>query len=339
MFHPVESKPGFSQLEEKILRFWKEEHIFEKSVEQRRDGPRYTLYEGPPTVNSRPGIHHVLSRVFKDVFPRYKSMRGYYTPRIAGWDTHGLPVELGIENELGFTSKTQIEEYGIGKFNARCRESVTANIGEWNRLTERIGFWVDLDHPYITYNNTFVESCWWVIRELWEKGLVYQGYRVTPHCPRCGTSLSSHEVALGYKDDTPDPSVYIKFKVVPSPISDYDYDKPNKQKQLYKLSRDKPTYLLAWTTTPWTLPGNTALAVAPEAEYVVVKEDDEYIILASALLKQAGLDDCEVVERLKGDDLATITGVNYEPLGRRLSNHWRHRLPQQEVPGSIGWQV
>jgi isoleucyl-tRNA synthetase len=246
--------------------------------------------------------------VFKDIFPRYKAMKGYYVPRKAGWDCHGLPVELEVEQELGFRTKTDIESYGVGRFNERCRQGVLRHIKKWEQLTERIGFWLDIEHPYITMDNDYIESCWWIVKRLWGKGLIYQGYKVTPHCPRCDTSLSSHEVALGY-EDTDDPSIWVKFKVVPSPISESEG-----QKRLYKLSRDKVTHLLAWTTTPWTLPGNTALAVAPGAEYVAVKKDDEYLILASACLKQVGLDDCEVVERLKGNDLATITGVNYEPL-------------------------
>ncbi len=309
MFKPVASRVDFPQLEKGILELWREKNVFQRSLEARRDGKRFNLYEGPPTANGSPGIHHVLSRVFKDVIPRYKTMKGYYAPRIAGWDTHGLPVELEVEKELGFSSKADIEKYGIDKFNDRCRQSVFRYLKEWNSLTERIGFWLDLEHPYITMDNTYIESVWWAIKQMWDKGLVYQGYKVTPHCPRCVTSLSSHEVALGYKDDTEDPSVYIKFKVVPSPISETD-----KQKRLYQLSRDKATYLLAWTTTPWTLPGNTALAVAPEAEYVVVAVNDEYIALALTRLEQVGLGDCKVMLKLKGSDLATITGVNYEPL-------------------------
>ena len=314
MFEPVQSRVNFPELEQGIIRFWQERRVFERSVEQRADGDLFILYEGPPTANASPGVHHILSRVFKDVIPRYKAMKGFRAPRKAGWDTHGLPVELSIEKELGFSSKEDIETYGVAEFNRHCRDSVFRYVEEWNQLTERIGFWVDMEKAYRTLEPSYIESCWWIIKQLWDKGLIYQGYKVTPHCPRCGTSLSSHEVALGYEDDTPDPSIYIKFRVIPSPISDYDYDKPNKQKRLYELARDKPAYLLAWTTTPWTLPGNTALAVAPDAEYVVVKKDYEYIVLAAALLKQVGLDDCEVVERLKGDDLATITGVNYEPL-------------------------
>ncbi|MFC2071285.1 isoleucine--tRNA ligase [Chloroflexota bacterium] len=314
MFRPVNSKVNFPQVEENIFNLWKEHNVFEQSIDRRQGAPRFVLYEGPPTANGSPGIHHVLSRVFKDVIPRYKAMKGYYTPRIAGWDTHGLPVELEVEKELGFSGKAQIEEYGVDKFNQRCRESVFSYLKEWNALTERIAFWIDLDNAYVTMVNEYIETVWWAIKQMWDKGLVYQGYKVTPHCPRCGTSLSSHEVALGYQDDVEDPSVYIKFKVVPSPISDYDYDKPNKQKKLYELSRDKSTYLLAWTTTPWTLPGNTALAVAADAEYAVVEVNNEYLILATALLEAVRVSDAKVVERLEGSDIATITGVNYEPL-------------------------
>jgi isoleucyl-tRNA synthetase len=303
MFQPVSSRVNFPQLEEKILKLWQAKNIFKRSVSARRGAPRFVLYEGPPTANGSPGIHHVLSRVFKDVIPRYKAMKGYYTPRIAGWDTHGLPVELEVERELGFSSKADIEKYGIDKFNARCRESVFRYLKEWDAMTERIAYWCDLENPYITMDNSYIETCWWAIKQMWDRGLVYQGYRVTPHCPRCGTSLSSHEVALGYQDDTEDPSVYIKFKIVQSSLT----------KLGLKLA-DKPVYLLAWTTTPWTLPGNTALAVAADAEYAVVEVRDECLILASARLNHAGLDDCEVLLMLKGSDLATITGVNYEPL-------------------------
>ncbi len=306
MFHSVNSKVNFPQVEENILNFWRNNNIFERSVESRRGGHRFVLYEGPPTANGSPGIHHVLSRVFKDIIPRYKAMKGYYTPRIAGWDTHGLPVELEVERELSFSGKAEIEEYGVDRFNARCRESVFGYLKEWEAMTERIAFWVDLDNAYITMKNEYIETVWWTIKQMWDKGLVYQGYRVTPHCPRCGTSLSSHEVALGYRDDTEDPSVYIKFKVVPSPISESE-----EQKRLYELSREKPTYLVAWTTTPWTLPGNTALAVAADAEYAVVELDNEYLILASARQEAVGLGETPVVARIKGSDLQDLV---YKPL-------------------------
>jgi isoleucyl-tRNA synthetase len=296
MFRPVGSKVNFPQFEEKILSFWKSKNVFARSVDARQGSKRFVLYEGPPTANGSPGIHHVLSRVFKDVIPRYKAMKGFYTPRIAGWDTHGLPVELEVEKELGLSSKRDIEEFGIAKFNARCRESVFRYLKEWNELTERIAFWIDLEHPYITMDNNYIESVWWAIKGMWDKGLIYQGYKVTPHCPRCGTSLSSHEVALGY-EDAEDPSVYIKFKV--------------SGKSAAKLPSDKPSYFLAWTTTPWTLPGNTALAVAPAAEYVAVEVDDEYLILADTLRGQVGLGDYKVVAKVKGKDLV---GGRYEPL-------------------------
>ncbi|MBE9482568.1 MAG: isoleucine--tRNA ligase, partial [Chloroflexi bacterium] len=311
MFRPVSSKVNFPQVEENILSLWKQKNVFEGSIESRQGAPRFVLYEGPPTANGSPGIHHVLSRVFKDVIPRYKAMKGYYTPRIAGWDTHGLPVELEVERELGLSSKADIEKFGIDQFNARCRESVLGYLSKWEAMTERIGFWVDLKHPYITMDNSYIETCWWAIKQMWDKGLVYQGYKVTPHCPRCGTSLSSHEVALGYQDDVEDPSVYIKFKVLPS----LALESPE-QKKLNELllDKNKPTYLLAWTTTPWTLPGNTALAVAADAEYVVAEVNGEYLILADALLGRVGLGDYKVVERLRGSDLASVTGVNYEPL-------------------------
>ncbi|MBI2287497.1 MAG: class I tRNA ligase family protein, partial [Chloroflexi bacterium] len=297
MFQPVSNKVNFPQVEEKLLAFWRENNVFEQSVERRRGAQRFVLYEGPPTANARPGIHHVMPRVFKDIIPRYKTMKGYYAPRIGGWDTHGLPVELEVEKALGFSGKAQIEEYGIERFNQKCRESVFSYIKEWETMTERVAFWIDLDNAYITMKTEYIETVWWAIKQMWDKGLVYQGYRVTPHCPRCGTSLSSHEVALGYKDDVEDPSVYIKFKVVGKSIGGF--------------ALDKPAYFLAWTTTPWTLPGNTALAVAADTEYVVLETDDEFLILASARLQATRLDDVKVVERLNGSDLV---GIEYEPL-------------------------
>ena len=303
MFHPVSSKVNFPQVEESILNLWRNNNVFERSVESRRGGRRFVFYEGPPTANGSPGIHHVLSRVFKDIIPRYKAMKGYYTPRIAGWDTHGLPVELEMERELGFSSKAEIEEYGVDRFNTRCRESVFSYLKEWEAMTERIAFWVDLDNAYITMKNEYIETVWWAIKQMWDRGLVYQGYKVTPHCPRCGTSLSSHEVALGYKDNVEDPSVYIKFRIVPNTLVAWG--------RLLNIDINKPAYLLAWTTTPWTLPGNTALAVAADAEYSLVEVDDEYFILADALREQVGLSDNRVVEKVTGTELV---GLFYEPL-------------------------
>jgi isoleucyl-tRNA synthetase len=300
MFKPVSSKVDFSKLEENLLPLWKDKDIFKRSLELRKNNQRFTLYEGPPTANGNPGIHHVLARVFKDVIPRYKVMKGYYAPRIGGWDTHGLPVELEVEKKLGISSKTQIEEYGIAKFNLKCKESVFAYLKNWDAITERIAYWCDLEHAYITMDNSYIETVWWTIKQLWDKDLIYQGYRVTPHCPRCGTSLSSHEVALGYKENTEDPSVYPKFKVVSS-----------ENKVVADLAMEKPTYLMAWTTTPWTLPGNTALAVAAGEEYAVVENGDEYLIMAADLRAKAGLGDQNVKAVLKGSELVN---TRYEPL-------------------------
>jgi isoleucyl-tRNA synthetase len=297
MFQPVGSKVSFPQMEEKVLAFWKEKGIFKRSVNDRKGGPRFTFYEGPPFANGNPGIHHVLARAFKDIIVRYKVMKGYYVPRIAGWDTHGLPVELEIEKQLGFSGKDQIEKYGVEEFNKRCRESVFKYLKEWNSLTERIAYWVDLEHAYKTMDNTYIESVWWALKQMWDKGFIYQGYKVTPHCPRCGTSLSSHEVALGYKEDTEDPSVYIKFKVT--------------GKTIVGLPDDKPVYLLAWTTTPWTLPGNTALAVSPDAEYVLLEGNEDYLVMAARLVGAVSPENYREIKKLEGK---ALVGLRYEPL-------------------------
>jgi isoleucyl-tRNA synthetase len=308
MFREVKAKVNFAQLETDILSFWKEQNILSKSIELRRSGPHYTFYEGPPSMNGSPGVHHVLSRLFKDIVCRYKAMRGYHVPRKAGWDTHGLPVELDVENSLAFTSKAQIEEYGVARFNERCRQRALKYIKEWESMTERLGYWLDMEHPYVTLDNNYIESCWWVTKQLWDKGLIYRGYRVTPHCPRCGTSLSSHEVALGYRDDAEDPSVYIKFRLVPTSVAE---GTPLHSLVAKPRNPRKAAFLLAWTTTPWTLPGNTALAVAPDADYAVVELDDEYLIVADDLLEQAGLGGYEVAGVVRGSDLM---GLFYEPL-------------------------
>jgi len=317
MFKPVSSKVSYPEIEKGILSFWKDKWILRQAAENRANGPRFTLYDGPPTVNGNPGIHHVLSRIYKDVIPRYKTMKGFYVYRKAGWDTHGLPVELEVEKELRFNNKAQIEEFGIDKFNERCRASVMRYLQRWVELTDRIGFWVDMEDPYITYYNTYVESCWWIVKQLWDKDLVYQGYRVTPHCPRCGTSLSSHEVALGYHD-AEDPSIYIRFRLSAD-------QHPDKGELLATLGRDQKTNrwtgdapsILAWTTTPWTLTGNVALAVAPEEIYVLVRaitKDGtvENLILARALLDQA-LDTSqhEILTEFQGRDLE---GLFYDRL-------------------------
>src|SRR4030043_105127 len=247
---------NISEVEKKILEFWQKNKVFKKSLEKKSPKGDFVFYEGPPTANGKPGIHHVLARIFKDLIPRYKTMQGFYVERKAGWDTHGLPVELEVEKELGLKSKKEIEDYGIDKFNKKCKESVWKYKEEWEKMTERIGFWIDMEHPYITYENSYIESLWWIIKQAHERGLLYKGHKVVPQCPRCGTGLTSHEVAQGYKNIEED-SVYVKLKL--------------KTKQKIKnLDIDDNTYILAWTTTPWTLPGNIALAVGENIDYVVL---------------------------------------------------------------------
>jgi isoleucyl-tRNA synthetase len=292
MFNPVSPKVDIQTVEEEQLAFWRERDIFQRTMSERADGPRYVFFEGPPTANGRPGSHHVLARAFKDMFPRYKTMRGYYVLRKGGWDTHGLPVEIEVEKQLGFEHKWQVEEYGIDRFNQKCKESVFRYIKEWEELTERIAFWVDLDKAYVTFTQDYVQSVWWILRQYWDQGLLFQGYKVVPYCPRCGTPLSSHEVNLGYKDETPDPSIFVRFKIT-------------------EPGFDVPTYFLVWTTTPWTLPGNVALAVGEDVAYVKVEGkneqgETEHLILAKALLKYA-LDErvggYKVIEHFRGKDL------------------------------------
>jgi isoleucyl-tRNA synthetase len=307
MFRSVDTGQNFPKLEEEVLRFWKENAIFRKSVEQRPEERPYVFYEGPPTANARPGVHHVLARVFKDLFPRYKTMRGYRVERKAGWDTHGLPVELEVERELGLKSKTEIEEFGIEEFNRRCRESVFRYVKDWEALTERIAFWVDMENAYITYDNDYIESVWWMVKRLWEHGLLYQDYRSTPHCPRCGTSLSDAEVALGYKEDTPDPSVYVKFRLTPESV-----DRLREHVFDGAVPEGLPVFLLAWTTTPWTLPGNTALAVQPGANYAIVRHDGELVVIAEELVSRVFPEPLPVVGLIAGASLGN--GLEYEPL-------------------------
>jgi isoleucyl-tRNA synthetase len=285
-YQPVDPSQSFPELEEQVLARWRERDVFHESIRRRTGGEPFVFYEGPPTANGRPGSHHVLSRVFKDVFPRYRTMQGHLVHRKAGWDCHGLPVELEIERELGIKSKEDIERYGIAEFNERCRSSVLTYIDEWNRLTERIGFWIDTDQAYFTLTNEYIESVWWSLREVWKKGLLYQGHKVVPYCPRCGTALSSHEVAQGYKDVV-DPSVYVRFPVV----------------------GESGVSLLGWTTTPWTLLSNAALAVHPDVVYVRARVGDEVLIVAEALADSL-FDDYTVEATLTGAELA---GTRYEP--------------------------
>ncbi|MEK6272126.1 MAG: isoleucine--tRNA ligase [Actinomycetota bacterium] len=293
-YRPVDPKQSFPELEERTLARWRQRDVFHRSLAQRQDAPVWSFYEGPPTANGEPGSHHVLSRVFKDIYPRYQTMRGHRVPRKAGWDCHGLPVELEVERELGISSKAEIEAYGIAEFNQRCRESVFRYVEEWNRLTERIGFWIDLDDPYVTLTNSYIESVWWSLRKIWDDGRLYEGHKVVPYCPRCGTALSSHEVAQGY-EDVEDPSVYVRLGVrePPAPLQDGDS-------------------LLVWTTTPWTLISNAAVAVGPEIEYVRVRPagSDEVLIVAAPLVERVLGEGAEVLDRLPGSALA---GTSYEP--------------------------
>ena len=298
MFRPVSSKVNLPEMEKGIHQFWMNKEIFRRTDSDREGQPVFMLYEGPPTANGSPGIHHVLARVFKDVICRYKTMKGYRCVRKGGWDTHGLPVELEVERELGLKSKRDIEAYGIEKFNQKCRESVFRYVKEWEDMTARIGFWVDMENPYVTMENDYIETGWWILRQLWDKGLLYQDLKGTPHCPRCVTSLSSHEVALGYQENTPDPSVYVKFPLS-TPIDESEV----------------PTYFLAWTTTPWTLPGNTALAVAKDAEYSLIEIEGangpERLIMASALVDQVIKEHYSVVRKYKGSQIAKA-GLAYD---------------------------
>jgi isoleucyl-tRNA synthetase len=283
--------------EEGILEFWQKNKIFEKSVAKEAPKGDYIFYEGPPTANGKPGIHHVIARIFKDLFPRYKTMQGYRVPRKAGWDTHGLPVELEVEKELGLKNKKEVEEYGVAEFNKKCQESVWRYKEDWEKLTRRMAFWLDLANPYITYENYYIESVWHILKQIWDKGLLYLGHKVVPYCPRCGTPLSSHEVAQGYKNIQED-SVYLKFKVT-------------KGNDKIKVG----DFILSWTTTPWTLPGNVALAVGEKVEYVRVPlKNGDVLILAEPLYKKVlGAEEYndQSVERFVGQEMV---GIEYEPL-------------------------
>ena len=295
MYQKVSTNMNFVEREKKTEEFWRENHIFEKSIEQRKQGETYTFYDGPPTANGKPHIGHVLTRVIKDMIPRYRTMKGYMVPRKAGWDTHGLPVELEVEKMLGLDGKEQIEEYGLEPFIKHCKESVWKYKGMWEDFSNTVGFWADMDHPYVTYDNNFIESEWWALKQIWEKKLLYKGFKIVPYCPRCGTPLSSHEVAQGYKD-VKERSAIVRFKV-----------------------KGEDAYILAWTTTPWTLPSNVALCVNPEEEYVKVKAADGYVYyMAKALLDKVlgklATEDTpayEILEEYKGTDLE---GKEYEPL-------------------------
>jgi isoleucyl-tRNA synthetase len=292
---PVDPGQSFPELEEQVLERWRTRDVFRESLRRREGAEPWVFYEGPPTANGRPGSHHVLSRVFKDIYPRFKTMRGYYVERKGGWDCHGLPVEIAVEQELGIQSKEEIEAYGIAEFNAKCRASVFTYLEDWDRLTERIGFWIDLEHAYRTLDNDYIESVWWALRQIYDKGLLYEGHKVVPYCPRCGTALSSHEVALGYRDVI-DPSVYVRLPVTEDggPLQAGDE-------------------LLVWTTTPWTLVSNAAVAVDPELIYVRAKTGrlEAPVVLAEALVERVlGTDGVEILSRFPG---AALDGVRYAP--------------------------
>jgi isoleucyl-tRNA synthetase len=275
----VDPRQELPALELEVLERWRERDVFAESLRVREGAERWVFYEGPPTANGPPGSHHVLSRVFKDIYPRFQTMRGYLVERKGGWDCHGLPVEIAVEQELGIRSKAEIEDYGIREFNERCRASVFAYLQEWNRLTERIGFWLDLDDAYRTLDESYIESVWWALAQIHERELLYEGHKVVPYCPRCETTLSSHEVALGYRDVV-DPSVYLKLPVVGG-----------------------EERLLVWTTTPWTLPGNVAVAVAPRASYARVRVGDEMFVLAEDRVVPVLGEASEIVERFSGGEL------------------------------------
>ena len=287
MYEKVSTNLNFVDREKKIEKFWNDSHIFEKSIEAKKQGPEFVFYDGPPTANGKPHIGHVLTRVIKDMIPRYKTMKGYMVPRKAGWDTHGLPVELEVEKMLGLDGKEQIEEYGLEPFIEHCKESVWKYKGMWEDFSGTVGFWADMEKPYVTYHNEFIESEWWALKQIWDKGLLYKGYKIVPYCPRCGTPLSSHEVAQGYKD-VKERSAIARFKV-----------------------KGEDAYILAWTTTPWTLPSNVALCVNPDENYVKVKQGEYTYYLAEALTQKVLGEDFEVLETYVGKDLEY---KEYEPL-------------------------
>ncbi|MBS5938180.1 isoleucine--tRNA ligase [Clostridium sp.] len=288
MYKKVELPKGFVGMEKEVADLWKNKNVIKKNFDMNQDGEYFTFYDGPPTANGRPHVGHVLTRVMKDIIPRYKVMKGYKVIRKAGWDTHGLPVELEIEKKLGISGKEQIEEYGVEKFVKECKDSVFTYVNMWEKMTDQIGYWVDMEKPYVTYHNSYIESVWWALNQLWEKGLLYKGHKVMPYCPRCGTGLSSHEVSQGYKD-VKDLTAIAKFKV----------------------EGEENKYILAWTTTPWTLPSNLALCVNKAYDYIEAKVGDEILVIAKELAPKVLGEDYEVVKEFKGTELL---GTKYERL-------------------------
>ncbi|APC38709.1 isoleucine--tRNA ligase [Clostridium estertheticum] len=286
MYKKIDPSKNFMDIENDVLKLWKEKDIIQKNFDLNKEGKTFTFYDGPPTANGKPHIGHVLTRVMKDLIPRYKVMKGYNVPRKAGWDTHGLPVELEIEKKLGIDGKPGIEAYGVEKFVEECKASVFSYVNMWKEMSERVGYWVDMDNPYVTYHNDYIESVWWALKQMWDKDLLYKGHKVMPYCPRCGTSLSSHEVAQGYKD-VKEMSAYVKFKV-----------------------KNEDKYILVWTTTPWTLPSNVALAVNKKYDYVEAVQEGETLILSRDLLSKLE-GEYEVVREFKGE---ALLGLEYEQM-------------------------
>ena len=309
MYKKVDTDMNFVDREKKTVQFWKENDIFRKSIEMREGGPTYMFYDGPPTANGKPHIGHVLTRVIKDTIPRYHAMKGEYIPRKAGWDTHGLPVEIEVEKLLGLDGKEQIEEYGVEPFIQKCKESVWKYEGMWREFSDVVGFWADMDHPYVTYHDDFIESEWWALQQIFNKGLLYEGHKIVPYCPRCGTPLSSHEVAQGYKA-VKERSAIVRFRALNTRYNpETRADEPT--------GETEEAYFLAWTTTPWTLASNVSLCVNPDEDYVRVKAADGYVyIMAEALVDQVlgHLSEevkPEILKKYKGRDLEYF---EYEPL-------------------------
>ncbi|MEG2354128.1 MAG: isoleucine--tRNA ligase [Clostridium sp.] len=288
MYNKIDSTKSFTQREREVAQFWNEENIIQKNFDLNEGEKYFTFYDGPPTANGKPHVGHVLTRVMKDIIPRYKVMKGYHVLRKAGWDTHGLPVELEVEKELGISGKDQIEDYGVEKFVKKCKDSVFKYTSQWKEMSELMGYWVDMDNPYVTYHDNYIESVWWALKQMWDKELLFQGHKIMPYCPRCGTALSSHEVAQGYKD-VKESTAIVKFKV----------------------KGEENKYILAWTTTPWTLPGNVALTINKSYEYVEVAQNEEVYILAKQLCASVLKDEYTILREFKGTE---ILGLEYEQL-------------------------
>ncbi|HQK10310.1 MAG TPA: isoleucine--tRNA ligase, partial [Rectinema sp.] len=305
MYKPVDPKVNFPKQEESIVQFWEEQNIFQKSVSQREGAPEFSFYDGPPFATGLPHFGHFVPGTIKDIFPRYKTMRGYHVERRFGWDCHGLPVENLIEKELGLNSKTDIERYGIAEFNEACRGSVLRYVKEWRQIVTRLGRWVDFDHDYKTMEPDYMESIWWVVKSLWDKGLIYEGHYILPYCPRCSTVLSNHELSLGGYEDVSDPAITVRFRITGLPIS---LDDPS----LADLA-DGSTYFVAWTTTPWTLVSNLALCLGPDIDYACVIDGKERYILAESRLSDyyKNPESLKFSWKKKGSEL---TGIRYEPL-------------------------